>query len=158
MILTIELTPDQEARLQAEADAKGSDPESVLQRLVETLPAARVDRRRKTTAEIAAGWKASGLPSVYGRDPRDATVIARTPRRSGAAPPRGHWASGMILDTDVLVLLEKENPAALLGFTSLTEPPYAADFAALELLNGSENSADRRRIETFLADFSLMAW
>jgi predicted nucleic acid-binding protein len=62
----------------------------------------------------------------------------------------------MILDTDILVLLEKENPAALLGFTSLTEPPYAAGFAALELLNGSENSADRRRIETFLADFSLL--
>jgi hypothetical protein len=84
MILTIELTPDQEARLQAEADAKGSDPESVLQRLVETLPAARVDRRRTTTAEIAAGWKASGLPSVYGRDPRDATVIARELRAEAA--------------------------------------------------------------------------
>ena len=62
----------------------------------------------------------------------------------------------MILDTDVLVLLEKENPEALTWFTALAEPPYAAGFAALELLYGSENGTDRRRIETFLSDFVLL--
>ena len=62
----------------------------------------------------------------------------------------------MILDTDVLILLEKENPAALAWYTALTETPYVAGFAALELLNGCENAADRRRIEAFLKDFTML--
>jgi len=62
----------------------------------------------------------------------------------------------MILDTDILILLEKENAAALAWYTALTETPYIAGFAALELLNGCENATDRRRIEAFLKDFTLL--
>ena len=62
----------------------------------------------------------------------------------------------MILDTDVLILLEKGNPDALAWYTALTENPYIAGFAALELLNGCENATDRRRIETFLKRFTLL--
>ena len=62
----------------------------------------------------------------------------------------------MILDTDVLILLEKEDPAALAWYASLVDMPYAAGFAALELLNGCENASDRRRIEAFLKDFTLL--
>lgn len=71
MTLTIELTPEQEARLRAEAAARGIDPESVLRGLVETLPpptwgARAVDR-----------WKQSGLLGVYGDMSKDAPVYAR---------------------------------------------------------------------------------
>jgi hypothetical protein len=62
----------------------------------------------------------------------------------------------MILDTDVLILLEKENPPALAWYSALSETPYVAGFAALELLNGCENAADLRRIEGFLTDFTLL--
>lgn len=62
----------------------------------------------------------------------------------------------MILDTDVLILLEKENPAAIGWYSGLVETPFVAGFAALELLNGSENAADLRRIELFLKDFMLL--
>jgi predicted nucleic acid-binding protein len=62
----------------------------------------------------------------------------------------------MILDSDVLILLEKEDPFALSWFAGLNEAPGAAGFAALELLNGCENAADRRRIEAFLSSFTLL--
>jgi len=87
MTLTIELTPEQEAALEAEATAHGLDlPEFVRLRLLQGKPKAG---RGKTPAEIAAGWKASGLPSVYARDPRDATVIARELR---AKAERRNWS------------------------------------------------------------------
>lgn len=61
-----------------------------------------------------------------------------------------------MLDTDVLILLEKNNPEARAWYASLPVPPYAAGFAALELLAGCENSTDRRRIERILEDFVLL--
>jgi hypothetical protein len=89
MTITIDLSPEQEAKLQAVASSKGTDPQSILMGLVEALPndelqsqpseteSSNSAHRRKTTAEILAGWDAEGLPSVYARDPEDATVIAR---------------------------------------------------------------------------------
>lgn len=41
MTLTIELTPEQEAKLQARAAANGTDPQSILGELVEALPETR---------------------------------------------------------------------------------------------------------------------
>lgn len=93
MTITIELTPEQESKLKAVADARGTDPQAVLLDLVATLPddesathttalpTADSAVRRKTTAEILAGWDAEGLPSAYGRDPDDASVIARRLRK-----------------------------------------------------------------------------
>lgn len=87
MTLTIELTPEQQAEMEAEANARGLDlPEFARLRL---LQRAGKPKRGKTPAEIAAGWQASGLPSVYGRDPRDATVIARELR---AKAERRDWS------------------------------------------------------------------
>ena len=62
----------------------------------------------------------------------------------------------MILDADVLILLDKNNPEARAWYASLPEPPFAAGFAAMELLAGCENSTDRRRIERMLQDFDLL--
>jgi hypothetical protein len=93
MTLTIELTSEQEAKLQALADASGTDPKTVLLDLVTALPdygnmpqsgmltPGDPTPTRKTTAEILAGWDAEGLPSVYERDPEDATVVARRLRK-----------------------------------------------------------------------------
>ena len=94
MTITIDLTPELEAKLQALAATKGTDACGALIDLVVALPDEGVlapDRRRapptetpvhrKTTVEILAGWDAEGLPSVYGRDPQDATVIARRLRK-----------------------------------------------------------------------------
>jgi len=94
MTLTIDLTPEQESKLQALANATGTDTQTALVDLIVALPNEEIIRRRfstgspadaaarhKTTAEILAGWDAEGLPSVYGRDPEDATVIARRLRQ-----------------------------------------------------------------------------
>lgn len=94
MAITIDLPPKQEAKLQALADARGTNAQTILMELIEALPdnavpagnnasptTANETPRRKTTADILAGWDAEGLPSVYGRDPADATVIARRLRK-----------------------------------------------------------------------------
>ena len=94
MTITIDLPPEQEDKLQALARASGKDARSILIDLVRALPnisprpaettaPIRPDAKpsRKTTAEILAGWDAEGLPSVYGRDPADATEIARRLRK-----------------------------------------------------------------------------
>ena len=87
MTLTIDLTPEQQAALEAEAAVRGLYlPELIRLRLLPSKPKAS---RGKTPAEIAAGWKASGLPSVYARDPRDATVIAHELR---AKAERRDWS------------------------------------------------------------------
>jgi len=72
MTITIDLDSELEARLQAAAAAAmGSDAKAQLTDLVSALPNA------PTTAEILAGWDAENLPSIFGRDSRDATDIAR---------------------------------------------------------------------------------
>ena len=94
MTITIELPPDQEAKLQALAGARGTDLATVLRDLVSALPEelepvappkptanGPVASSQKTTAEILADWDEEGTPSVYGRDPADATDIARRLRR-----------------------------------------------------------------------------
>jgi hypothetical protein len=87
MTLTIELTPDQEARLQAETIARGSDPESVLQDFVEALPAADAEKP-KTGAEVIARMEAEGLFNPdYGDPALDGPEMARA-IREGRWPPR----------------------------------------------------------------------
>ncbi len=87
MTLTIDLVPEQQAALEVEATERGlALPEFVRLRLLQSKPKARRD---KTPAEIAAVWKASGLPSVYARDPRDANVIAQELR---ANAERRDWS------------------------------------------------------------------
>jgi predicted nucleic acid-binding protein len=62
----------------------------------------------------------------------------------------------MVLDTDVLIALEKSDAQAYTWFNTLPESPYVAGFAALELLAGCENAADKRRIERMLRPFVFL--
>lgn len=81
MTLMIELSPDQQAELEAEANRRGLDlSEFARLRLLETV-SGDTKTYMKTTGEILAGWDAAGLPSVYGRDSEDAVTIARRLRR-----------------------------------------------------------------------------
>jgi hypothetical protein len=87
MTLTIELTPDQEARLKAEASAAGIAPESVLQGLVEALPDADAEKP-KTGAEAVAYWERERLFNPEYGDPNlDSPEMARA-IREGRYPPR----------------------------------------------------------------------
>jgi len=62
----------------------------------------------------------------------------------------------MLLDSDVLIDIERGHPAALAWIATLTAPPFVSGFAALELVQGAVNKAEMRRIRTFLADFPLL--
>ena len=85
MTLTIELTPEQEAKLQAAAEANGTDPERMLQDLVETLPEIE---KPKTGAEAIAYWEREGLFNPNYGDPNlDSPEMARA-IREGRYPPR----------------------------------------------------------------------
>jgi hypothetical protein len=88
MIATIDLTPEQEDVLQDVAARSSTAQPLVLHDLplrlpdgnvitVDITPKLKPAAIRKTPEEMIAGWKASGMPSVYGRDIRDSEVIAR---------------------------------------------------------------------------------
>ncbi len=62
----------------------------------------------------------------------------------------------MLLDTDVLIDIERAFPAADAWLASLPTVPAVAGFAAMELLNGCQNNADRRRVERFLRPFPVL--
>ena len=59
----------------------------------------------------------------------------------------------MVLDTDVLIALEKADTRAQMWFDGLPATPFVAGYAALEMLAGCENAADKRRIERMLRPF-----
>jgi len=62
----------------------------------------------------------------------------------------------MILDTDVLIDLVREHPAAAAWFASLPTLPAACGFAALELTYGCLNTAELRAVRTFLRTFTIV--
>jgi hypothetical protein len=76
MTLTIELTRDQEARLQAEASATGSDPQTVLRNYVDTLPAPGVPSG-SWGASVVDKWRREGLLGAYGDMNKDSPEAAR---------------------------------------------------------------------------------
>lgn len=77
MTLTIDLTPDQQAALEAEATARGIDlPELVRRRLTGDTP-----KSGMTPREILAYWAEDQSPSVFGRTNEDAVTIARRLRQ-----------------------------------------------------------------------------
>lgn len=88
MTLTIELTSEQEARLQAAAVQCGVDPaEYAKQVLNENLPSLPV-----TGAEALAYWKREGARGVYAdrhRYPEDSPELARKLRQKEEARGRG---------------------------------------------------------------------
>ena len=61
-----------------------------------------------------------------------------------------------MLDTDILILLEKGNLHAEAWLLSLSEMPSVSGFAAMEFLAGSANKIDKIRIERFIEDFQII--
>lgn len=61
----------------------------------------------------------------------------------------------MLLDTDVLVDLERRRAVADAWFGSLAVVPGVPGYAAMELLNGCQNKAEWRSVESFLRLFPL---
>jgi predicted nucleic acid-binding protein len=62
----------------------------------------------------------------------------------------------MILDTDVLIDLVREHPAAAAWFATLAAMPSVSGIAALELTYGCLNSAELRAVRTFLLPFPII--
>jgi predicted nucleic acid-binding protein len=62
----------------------------------------------------------------------------------------------VLLDTDVLVDLIRGRPEALTWFAGLGTHPPAAGFAAMELVWGSQDAAELRRVRAFLTPFPLL--
>jgi predicted nucleic acid-binding protein len=62
----------------------------------------------------------------------------------------------MILDTDVLIDLVRQHPAAAAWFASLPTLPAVCGFAALELAYGCLNAAELRAVRTFLRAFTIV--
>ena len=59
----------------------------------------------------------------------------------------------MLLDTDVLIDLERGHPDALAWIATLTNPPFVSGFAALELAQGAANKVELRKTRILFADF-----
>lgn len=62
----------------------------------------------------------------------------------------------VILDTDVLIDLEKRRPDALAWLLSLSALPAVCGFSAMELKSGARDLAELRKIETFLQPFPII--
>ncbi len=75
MTLTIELTPEQEAALLAQAKAAGLDATEYAKQLIASDLAA--ERRPMTGAEMIAYWEQEGVIGSYGDPDIDAPELAR---------------------------------------------------------------------------------
>ena len=77
MTFTIDLAPEQEAALEAEATARGIDLLELAQlRLLHETP-----KTRMTPRVILAFWAEDKIASVFGRTSEDAATIARRLRQ-----------------------------------------------------------------------------
>jgi hypothetical protein len=77
MTLTIELTPEEAARLRALAEARGTDESGAVRGLLGDLP----PEKPTTGAALVEALLRIEEPSVYARFPEDASVIARRLRQ-----------------------------------------------------------------------------
>jgi predicted nucleic acid-binding protein len=62
----------------------------------------------------------------------------------------------VILDTDILIDLDREFPPAVAWLSTLPELPPISGFAALELKAGCPNKADMRKVTKFLKPFPIV--
>jgi predicted nucleic acid-binding protein len=62
----------------------------------------------------------------------------------------------MILDTDVLIDLEKKRPNALEWLHSLPTLPAVCGFSAMELKQGCKDLRELRTVENFLTPFEIV--
>ena len=61
-----------------------------------------------------------------------------------------------MLDTDILIEIQRQTPEALDWLNSLPEEPSVCSFAALELLLGSRDAKERKETEELLEEFDLL--
>ena len=62
----------------------------------------------------------------------------------------------MILDTDILIDIDRGHSNALAWIASLTALPMISGFAALELIQGCRNKSEMTKVETFLSVFPIV--
>lgn len=62
----------------------------------------------------------------------------------------------MILDTDILIDIDRNHPNAQAWIASLTALPMISGFAALELLQGCRNKSEMTKVEMFLSVFPIV--
>ena len=98
MTLTLELTPEQEAALQAQATAAGIDATEYAQRLLASDLV--TERRPMTGAEALAFWEREGLRGVFADRP-DSQTFARQLREAEEAreEEEASWLSGPSIRT-----------------------------------------------------------
>ncbi len=60
---------------------------------------------------------------------------------------------GLLMDTDVLIDVERGLPNALTWIGGLLQQPSVCGFAAMELIHGSRNERERRALLRFLLPF-----
>lgn len=62
----------------------------------------------------------------------------------------------LILDTDVLIDIQKGHPAAIGWFTGLTEPPSVPGLVVMELIQGATNSTQVREAIRLVSPLSVV--
>lgn len=77
MTLTIELTPEQEARLLTEAERAGKAPAAVLVALLDALPAETPAPTETWGARVAAELQAEGIIGMWADRTEDTLDLAR---------------------------------------------------------------------------------
>jgi predicted nucleic acid-binding protein len=62
----------------------------------------------------------------------------------------------MLLDTDVLIDLERKNTITDAWFATLPTVPGVVGFAAMEVMNGCRDTREKRKVEKFLRPFPVV--
>lgn len=81
MTLTIDLTPEEEARLNAQAKAQGLDMTTLVHHWIARLPETPSQERATIGAQILAEWEEEGVLGSYGDPNLDSPELARELRR-----------------------------------------------------------------------------
>jgi predicted nucleic acid-binding protein len=65
-------------------------------------------------------------------------------------------SEALLMDTDILIELQKQTPAAVLWFASLQDVPGITGFTAEELVAGCEDRRELSKAEQFLSAFEFL--
>lgn len=62
----------------------------------------------------------------------------------------------LVLDTDILIDIERGHPPAVAWFASLTEMPLVPGIVIMELIQGCQNSAEVQCVNKLVAPFQIV--
>lgn len=62
----------------------------------------------------------------------------------------------MLLDTDILIDLQRGHPPALAWIATLPMRPWISGFAAMEFIAGARNRPEQQRSQRFLRPFPVL--